>query len=143
MATLLVIVPQQNNLWDRCFTTSTNLTPHLFVLGLLKLNLVLLLITWDWLKDINAGVTRDKCWCLSFFWLFQTWPVTLSSCFLVALCQTKPGSSVQEVSPSAGKNTRLVLVPCCTWKCVTTVISVGLDISEVLGCHLLWQMSSQ
>ena len=33
----------KNTLWDRCFTTSTNFTPHHFLLGWLKLNLALLL----------------------------------------------------------------------------------------------------
>ena len=32
---------------------------------------------------------------------------------------------------------------CHAWKCVPTAISSGMDISEVLGCHLLQQMSSQ
>ena len=50
--------------------------------------------------------------------------------------ETELGSSNQEVSPSH-KNTEVVLVPCCTWKCVTTVIFGGVDFSEVLGCHLL------
>ena len=53
------------------------------------------------------------------------------------------GSSNQEAFPSAGKNTRIVLVPCHAWKCVPTTISSGLDISEVPGCHLLPQISSQ
>ena len=56
---------------------------------------------------------------------------------------TELGSSDQEASPSGGKNTRIVLVPCCTWNCVPTAISGGADISEVPGCHLLRQMSSQ
>ena len=34
-------------------------------------------------------------------------------------------------------------MPCCTWKCVPTAISSGVDISEVSRCHLLWQMSSK
>ena len=51
--------------------------------------------------------------------------------------ETELGSSNQEASPSAGKNTGIVLVPCRAWKCVPTAIS------EVPGCHLLWQMSSQ
>ena len=38
----------------------------------------------------------------------------------------------QEASPSAGKNTGVVLVPC-----VPTATSGGVDISEVPGCHLL------
>ena len=28
------------------------------------------------------------------------------------------GSSDQEASPSTGKSTEVLLVPCCTWKCV-------------------------
>ena len=48
-----------------------------------------------------------------------------------------------EVPPSAGKNTRIVLVLCHTWKCIPTAISGGVDISEVPECHLLQQMSSQ
>ena len=57
--------------------------------------------------------------------------------------ETQLGSSDQEAAPSAGKNTRIVLVPCCTWKCVLTAISGGVDISKGPGCHLLQQMSSQ
>ena len=51
--------------------------------------------------------------------------------------ETKLGSKEQEASPSAGKNTRIVLVPCHAWKCVPTAIFVGADISEVPGCHFL------
>ena len=57
--------------------------------------------------------------------------------------KTELGSSEQEASPSASKNLGIVLVPCCTWKGVPTAISSGVNISEVLGCHLLQQMSSQ
>ena len=52
-------------------------------------------------------------------------------------------SSDQEVSPSAGKNTGVVLVLCCSWKCIATNICSGVDISEVHGCHLFRRMSSQ
>ena len=55
--------------------------------------------------------------------------------------ETELGNSNQEASPSAGKNTKVVLVPCHAWKCVPTAISDGVDISEVPGCHLLQQMS--
>ena len=48
--------------------------------------------------------------------------------------ETKLGSSDQEASISAGKNTGIVLD---TWKCVPTAISSGVDISEGSGCHLL------
>ena len=57
--------------------------------------------------------------------------------------ETELGSSGQEASPSASKNTRVVLVPCRAWKCAPTAISGGVDISAVLGCHLLRQMGSQ
>ena len=80
---------------------------------------------------------------LVLFWLSQTWPVTLSPDVSPDSKETELGSSDQEASPSAGKNTRIVLVPCRAWKCVPTAISGGVDISEVPGCHLLQQMSSQ
>ena len=51
--------------------------------------------------------------------------------------ETKLEISDQEASPSAGKNTEIVLVPYCAWKCVPTVISGSMDISEVPRCHLL------
>ena len=57
--------------------------------------------------------------------------------------ETELGSSDQESSLSAGKNTRIVLVLCRTWNCVCTAISGVVDISEVPKCHLLQQMSSQ
>ena len=56
--------------------------------------------------------------------------------------ETELGSSDQEASPSAGKNTEVVLVPYCAWKCVPSAISSDMDISDVPGCHLLRQMSS-
>ena len=49
--------------------------------------------------------------------------------------ETKLGSSNQEASPSAGKYTKVVLVPCCAWKCVPTTISGGVVISKAPGCH--------
>ena len=51
--------------------------------------------------------------------------------------ETELESSNQEASLSAGKNTRVVLVPCCTLKCDPAAISGGVDISEAHGCHLL------
>ena len=50
---------------------------------------------------------------------------------------TELGSSNQEVSPSVGKNTGIVLVPCHAWKCVPIATSSVVDISEVRGYHLL------
>ena len=57
--------------------------------------------------------------------------------------ETQLGSSGKEASPSTGKNTGIVLVACRALKCVPTAISGGVDISEVPGCHLLRQLSSQ
>ena len=57
--------------------------------------------------------------------------------------EIKLGSSNQEASSSAGKNTEVVLVHCCTWTCVPVAVSGVVDISVVLGCHLLGHMSSQ
>ena len=57
--------------------------------------------------------------------------------------ETELGSSDQEAFLTACKNTRMVLVPCWVWKCVFTVICVGLNIPEVLVYHLLRQISSQ
>ena len=57
--------------------------------------------------------------------------------------ETELESSDQEASPSVGKNTGIVLVPCRARTCVPAAISGGVDISEVPGCHLLRQMSSQ
>ena len=51
--------------------------------------------------------------------------------------ETKLESSNQEASPSAGKSTGVVLLPCCAGKCVPRPISSVVNISEVPGCHLL------
>ena len=51
--------------------------------------------------------------------------------------ETELGSTDQQASPSAGKNTGIVLVSCCAGKCVPTAISDGGDISKVPGCYLL------
>ena len=59
------------------------------------------------------------------FWLSQTWQVTLriqeyvfsGSIKPPDSKETKTGSSNQETSPSASKNTRVVLVPSHAWKC--------------------------
>ena len=57
--------------------------------------------------------------------------------------ETELGNSGQEPSPSAVKNTRVAVVPCCAWKCVPTAISSGMNVSEDPGCHFLQQMSFQ
>ena len=45
--------------------------------------------------------------------------------------ETELGTSDQEASPSAVKNTRIVLLPCQAWKCFPAAISIGVDISKV------------
>ena len=55
--------------------------------------------------------------------------------------ETKHGSRDQEASPSAGKNTRIILK--CAWKCAPTAISSGVNIFEVPGCHFLRHMKSR
>ena len=57
--------------------------------------------------------------------------------------ENRLGSYNQEASPSGCKNARVVLLPCCAWKCVPWALCSGVDISEVWGCHLLRQVSSQ
>ena len=42
----------------------------------------------------------------------------------------------QKASPSAGKNTWAVLVPCHAWKSILAGISGGVGVPEVPGCHL-------
>ena len=49
--------------------------------------------------------------------------------------ETGLGSSDHEASPSAGKNTGIVLVPCRAWKCIPTAISGGVDISGGVICY--------
>ena len=57
--------------------------------------------------------------------------------------KSKLGSTNEEAYLSPVKTNPVVLVPCFIWKCVLTATSSGVDISEVNGCHLLQQMSSQ
>ena len=65
----------KNTLWGRCFT-STCFTPHLFLLGWLKLNLALL-------DQLRLPWGDERWWQLwlvlkfFLFWLSQTWPITL------------------------------------------------------------------
>ena len=88
---------------------------------------------------------------LILFWLSHTWAVTLriqehvfsGSYVPPDSKKTELGSSDQEASPSAGKNTGIILVPCCTFRCLPTAISGSVDISNVPGCHLLEQTSFQ
>ena len=51
--------------------------------------------------------------------------------------ETKFESSNQEVSSSTGKNTRIVLVLVTHGSVSLQLISGGVDISGVPGCHLL------
>ena len=53
------------------------------------------------------------------------------------------GDQTWKYWPKAGNHNGVVLVLGCAQKCVPTVISSGVDISEVPSCYLLRQMNSQ
>ena len=70
---------------------------------------------------MNAGGSCHKCWCLSFFgslkpdlppWGWIQDDVFSGYTVLPDSKETELGSSYHEASPSAGKNTGVVLVPC-------------------------------
>ena len=76
-------------------------------------------------------------------YLLQDTGIGVSACTMpLDSKETELGSHNQEASPSAGKITEVVLVPCCTRKCVPTAVSVHVDIPGVLECSLLQHMSS-
>ena len=79
------------------------------------------------------------------FYAFSAGPVTLKIQDEVFpdSKETELGSSSQEASPSAGKNTGVVLVTCSCMEVCPHSYFQWVDISEVPGCHLLRQMSSQ
>ena len=95
----------KSTLWGRCFIISTNLAAHLFLLVWLKLNLILLLDLTCYLEDQKQ--------------VFSGYTLVPDS------KETELGSSDEEASPLAGKNTGIVFVPCHSWKCVPTAISGG------------------
>ena len=88
---------------------------------------------------------------LILFWLSQTWPVSFRIQELVFFGYTvlpdskeiELESNNQEGSPSAGKNSRVVLVPYLHMEVHPYSFCGGVDVSEVLGCHFLQQMSFQ
>ena len=73
---------------------------------------------------MSTGSSCDYCWCLSFFGFLESdlspWRYR-NRCFLVALCHLIIRRQNLEVatkgaSPSVGKNTGIVLVPCSCMK---------------------------
>ena len=69
---------------------------------------------------MNAGGSCDYSWCLSFFGFLKPdlspWGYR-NRCFLIALCRLiirmpNLNAATKDASPSAGKNTMVVLVPC-------------------------------
>ena len=96
---------------------------------------------------MNAGSSCDKCWCLSLL------DFSYLTCHLedpgigVALCHlnitdTNIGVVTKRLLHQQVKILGYFSCHVCTGKCVPTAVS-GVDISEVPGCHLLQQMSSQ
>ena len=85
--------------------------------------------SWDWIRETKLVVAVISADAYPFFGFFRpnwsSWGYR-NRCFLVALCldnkMTELGSSDQEVSASAGKNTRVVLVRCCAWKFIRAAI---------------------
>ena len=57
--------------------------------------------------------------------------------------ETELGSSNQNTSLSANKNTGVVFVPCLIWKYVPIAISSGVDDFKVSRYSLLLQMNFQ
>ena len=64
-------------------------------------------------------------------------------CFLVELYSLILKRPRLEVATKGFSSASIVLAPYPTWKCVSKAISGAMYISEVPGCHLLQQMSSQ
>ena len=100
---------------------------------------------------MNASGSCDYCLCLSayltcayLFLIFSDLTCLLEDtgigvflcCFIFGCTvpsdstETEIKSSSQEAFQSAGENTGVVLVLCCTWKCAPTAISSCVDISE-------------
>ena len=100
--------------------------------------------SWNRLREKDTGSSCDYCWCLSFLgflspdWSLWKYRNVFSGCTVPPDSkETKLGNWGQEDSPSVGTSTRVVLVSCCTWKCVPTTISSSVNISKVPGCHFL------
>ena len=77
------------------------------------------------------------------FWLSQISLVILRIHeYVLSGCTVLPDSKESNLpssdpkAPSECKNIRIVLVSCCTLKCVPTSIS-SVEIPKALGCHLL------
>ena len=67
--------------------------------------------------------------CINNRWLSDFWCWSNSNILVFSGCtvpsdnkEIQLGGSSQEASPSAGKNTGVVLVPCGTWNCVPTAV---------------------
>ena len=134
----------KNTLWGRYFTVWTSLVPHRFIFDWLNLHLK------HWSVEIDLGrwvlvvavINVDAYPFLAISYLtchFEDTGIDVSG-YTVLPCsnKTKLGSSNQEASPLSGKNAKLVLVPCCTWKYIPTDISGGVDILKFPWYHLFW-----
>ena len=100
---------------------------------------------------MNAGGSCEKCWHLSFFgcfWLdLSPWGYR-NRCFPVAMCHLivmRPNLEVatKRLLHQQLKITGQFYCHVCNCKCIPTAISGCVDISEVPGCYLIRQMSSQ
>ena len=105
-----------------------------------------MILTCEW-KQTWINTDSNNIWeaiFISSLFLKSIAASKLKLCFLVALCCLMVKRwNLEVASPSADRNTGVVLVPCCAWKCVPTAILGGVNISEAPGYHFLWQMSYQ
>ena len=84
------------------------------------------------------AVTSVDAYPFFFFRTLRILELVFSGCTvpLDSMETWKLGSSGQETSSSADKNIKVFLVSFCTWKCVPTAITGGVDNFKVPACHL-------
>ena len=96
----------------------------------------------------HKGLSPNKCekhFCPWFCLKIVDFVIFWSSWFSTILPKLSPTrvDPIWDTLPLTGKNTGIILVPCCLAEVCPLAISVSVSISEVCGCHLLWQRSSQ
>ena len=125
-----------NTLYGWYFIIFITLAPHFLQLGRLRLKLNHWSVETDSTRQILVvGVINVHA--------YPSW-IVFSGCIIPPDNKDiKLGSINQELSPSTGKNTGLVLMPCHIGKHGPSRSFVGVIISEVPGCYLWQQISSQ
>ena len=135
---------------------STEYTFRIYILLHIKKHYFILLLAFKIVKRLQSILNLKSDLTLGIVWyIFRTLSIIINSdilrYILVLFRHIQPyygifstqcnsyifRSSNKGTSSSAHKNTRVLLVPCCTWKWVPTAISGGMNISEDPRCHLL------